>query len=315
MENNIAQGKSHGKIILMGEHAVVYGEPSIALPFPAVEMTASVKGTSGALLIDCSYYQGIATDMPEILQSLKTAIGTALTSLGKPHEKLMVSINSSIPPERGMGSSAAVAVAVTRAIYHYFGENLNHDRLLELVDVSEKIAHGNPSGLDAVTTSGDSPVYYRKGHPFIPFELKMDAYLVVGDTGVTGQTKEAVQSIADRIENGEHKKTLQQIRMLGEFAEQAKDNLEHNEPSKLGEAMDRAHEILSALGVSSDELNELVETAREAGALGAKLTGGGRGGCMIALTKTMEDAERVEAALRKAGAVDTWVTHFRQEEK
>ena len=315
MENNIAQGKSHGKIILMGEHAVVYGEPSIALPFPAVEMTASVKGTSGALLIDCSYYQGIATDMPEILQSLKTAIGTALTSLGKPHEKLRVTINSSIPPERWMGSSAPVAVAVTRGIYHYFGENLNHDRLLELVDVSEKIAHGNPSGLDAVTTSGDSPVYYRKGQPFIPFQLKMDAYLVVGDTGVTGQTKEAVQSIANRIEHGEHKKTLHQIRMLGEFAEQAKDNLEHNEPSKLGEAMDRAHEILSALGVSSDELNELVDTAREAGALGAKLTGGGRGGCMIALTKTMEDAERVEAALRKAGAVDTWVTHFRQEEK
>lgn len=314
MENKIAQGKSHGKIILMGEHAVVYGEPSIALPFPAVEMTASVKGTKGALLIDCSYYHGIANEMPEVLQSLRTAIETALTSLGKPHEKLMVTIDSSIPPERGMGSSAAVAVAVTRAIYHYFSKDLTHNQLLELVDISEKVAHGNPSGLDAVTTSGDSPVFFRKGQPFIPFNLKMDAYLVVGDTGKTGQTKDAVQSIADRINNGESKETLKQIRALGKLAEQAKTNLEHNEPSKLGAAMDQAHDILTALGVSSEELNQLVSTARQFGALGAKLTGGGRGGCMIALTKTKEDAERVRIALLEAGAINTWVTHFRQEE-
>lgn len=315
MEDKFATGHSHGKIILMGEHAVVYGEPSIALPFPAVDMTATVKGTTGGLLIDCSYYQGIATDMPEVLHSLKKAIQTALSSLGKPNQNIRIKIESSIPPERGMGSSAAVAVAVTRAIYRYYGKELSHEKLLELVDVAERVAHGNPSGLDAVTTSGDSPVFYRKGEPFVPFQLKMDAYLIVGDTGVTGQTREAVQSIADRIENGEQSRTLQQIRALGDLAEKAKSFLEHNKPESLGHVMGDAHELLRELGVSSSDLNRLVDAAKQAGALGAKLTGGGRGGCMIALSATKEDAEKVSAALEKAGAVHTWITHLRQEEQ
>lgn len=312
MKTHMATGHSHGKIILMGEHAVVYGEPSIALPFPAADMTATVKGTTGGLLIDCSYYHGIAADMPEVLHSLKKAIETALTSLGRPNQNLQIKIESTIPPERGMGSSAAVAVAVTRAIYNYFGEELTKERLLELVDISERVAHGNPSGLDAITTSSDSPVFYQKGEPFIPFELKLDAYLIVGDTGVTGQTKDAVQSIADGIENGDRKKILQEIRELGTLTEQAKSNLEHNKPLDLGEAMNQAHALLTNLGVSSTELNTLVEAARSAGALGAKLTGGGRGGCMIALTETYEDAEMVSKALKDAGAVHTWVANLRQ---
>lgn len=315
MEEKLANGHSHGKIILMGEHAVVYGEPSIALPFPAAVMTATVKPTTGALLVDCSYYQGIANDMPEVLQSLKKAIETALLSLGKPLRNIRVTIESTIPPERGMGSSAAVAVAVTRAIYQYYGAKLSNETLLELVHLSEQVAHGNPSGLDAVTTSGDEPVFFRKGHPFIPFQLHMDAYLIVADTGVTGQTKEAVSSIASRIENGDQKRTLNQIRSLGELAEQARHYLEQNRPTELGQAMDQAHELLTDLGVSSPELNQLVSAANAAGALGAKLTGGGRGGCMIALAETKEDAEQVSAALREAGAVATWITHLRQEEE
>ncbi|AQS53631.1 Galactokinase [Jeotgalibaca dankookensis] len=315
MKNEQIIGTSHGKIILMGEHSVVYGHPSIALPFPAVHMEATIKPANEATIIDCSYYSGIADDMPEVLQSLKTAIETALLSLDKENEKLMISVNSTIPPERGMGSSAAVAVAITRAIYHYYHQPLSHQRLLELVDVSEKIAHGNPSGLDAIMTSGDHPVFYRKGHPFVEFDLRLDGYLVVADTGVTGQTKAAVGSIASRLETNEKQKTKQQIEKLGLLAEKARTYLETNQPIALGQAMSEAHDLLSDLGVSSTELNRLVEAGKEAGALGAKLTGGGRGGCMIALAANKNAADKISQALLNSGAVKTWITYLNEEVK
>lgn len=313
MEANTAKGKSHGKIILMGEHAVVYGEPSIALPFPAVEMTAAVKKTNGPILIDCSFYHGIEEQMPEMLESLKTAIRSALTSLNRPYENLSITIQSSIPAERGMGSSAAVAVAVTRAIYNYFQEELPQEKLLDLVHISEQVAHGNPSGLDAAMTSGNEPLFYRKGDPFTSFTLNMDAWLVVGDTGKTGQTRDAVGSIAAKLDTPEKRETLERIRHLGELADLAKEALQKNQPLVLGKAMDKAHALLSELDVSSVELDQLVTAARKAGALGAKLTGGGRGGCMIALAGSKEDAEKIQKSLEEAGAIRTWITSFQQE--
>lgn len=312
MKNINAKGLSHGKIILMGEHAVVYGEPSIALPFPAVEVIVDISPTEDATIIDCSYYSGIAAEMPEILQSLQIAINTALKSLGKERTPLAITISSSIPPERGMGSSAAVSIAVTRAIYKYFNEELDHSTLLKLVDVSERVAHGNPSGLDAITTSGDSPVFFRKGHPFVSFDLRLNGYLIVGDTGVTGQTKAAVNSIAARMQTDERAQTEKEIHLLGDLAEQAKHYLETNQPEPLGTVMSQAHTLLADLGVSSTDLNRLVEAAMNAGALGSKLTGGGRGGCMIALAGSEEEAKVISKALEDAGAVKTWITYLNQ---
>lgn len=315
MEEKIAYGRAHGKIILMGEHAVVYGEPSIALPFPAVQMTAKVKRITGPLRVDCSFYHGIADEMPEVLESFKKTIDLALSTLQKPSENLAISIDSTIPAERGMGSSAAVAVAVIRALYQYFDKALSIDVLLHLVNEAEKVAHGNPSGLDAAMTSGDSPLYFQKGQAFVPIQLHMDAYLVVGDTGVTGQTKEAVQSIADQLATEKRQDVQQQIQQLGFLAEEVKRFLQENIPASLGRAMDHAHILLTELGVSNEDLDRLVLAAKKAGALGAKLTGGGRGGCMIALAETLEQAKEIQQGLTDAGAVQTWIASLKQEEQ
>ena len=249
--------------------------------------------------------------MPELLESLKETIRVSLKRLNQEAASIHLIIDSQIPAERGMGSSAAVSVATTRALFDYFDTALTQKELLEIVDISEKIAHGNPSGLDALMTSSSIPYYYIKGQPFEPLTLNLDAYLIVGDTGKTGQTKEAVQSIADKLNGHTELETKKLIDQLGLLADSGRDFLEKNQPDKLGQTMTEVHHILTTLGVSSQELNQLVETAMANEALGAKLTGGGRGGCMIALAGDKKSAEKIALSLTSAGAKQTWVYEMR----
>lgn len=309
--NKLGVGEANGKIILLGEHSVVYKKPSIAIPFPAAKIKVTVKENNDGTRIDCDFYHGLLEDMPELLESLKETIRVSLRRLNQEGEKLHLIIDSQIPAERGMGSSAAVSVATTRALFDYFNEDLTQETLLEIVDISEKIAHGNPSGLDALMTSSSSPYYYIKGDPFVPLTLNLDAYLIVGDTGMTGQTKEAVQSIADKLTGDTQADTQAHINQLGTLADAGRDFLENNEPEKLGETMSAVHQILATLGVSSNELNHLVETAMLNEALGAKLTGGGRGGCMIALAGDKITAKKIATSLENAGAKQTWIYEMR----
>lgn len=304
--NNQAVGKATGKIILMGEHAVVYGEPSLAIPFPKATIQTTVTQSTGPITVDCIYHTGLLTDVPERLSNLLTVVEVSLKALKQNMKDFSLKIDSSIPAERGMGSSAAVAVATVRALFNYFEQELTHEQLLELVNVSEVIAHGNPSGLDAAMTSGEQPLYYTKGKPFVPFKMSVDAYLVVADTGIKGQTREAVGSIAALMK--EHpEETMNDIHQLGELADKAKTAIEENSPIDLGSYMHQAHLLLDKLGVSNEQLNQLVDAALANGALGAKLTGGGRGGCMIALADSETTAQKISDALRETGTSNTWI--------
>lgn len=304
--NNQAVGKATGKIILMGEHAVVYGEPSLAIPFPKATIQTTVTQSTGPITVDCIYHNGLLTDVPERLSNLLTVVEVSLKALKQNMKDFSLKIDSSIPAERGMGSSAAVAVATVRALFNYFEQELTHEQLLELVNVSEVIAHGNPSGLDAAMTSGEQPLYYTKGKPFVPFKMSVDAYLVVADTGIKGQTREAVGSIAALMK--EHpEETMNDIHQLGELADKAKTAIEENNPIDLGSYMHQAHLLLDKLGVSNEQLNQLVDAALANGALGAKLTGGGRGGCMIALADSETTAQQISDALRETGTSNTWI--------
>ncbi|MGY3703757.1 mevalonate kinase [Vagococcus martis] len=300
-------GQSHGKIILLGEHAVVYNYPSIAIPFPKTSIQTIVKKAIQEPTISCDFYTGLLGDMPELLDSLKEAIHLSLKTLNQESYPLDITINSSIPAERGMGSSAAVAVATIRGIFDYFDVSLTQEKLLDLVNTSEKIAHGNPSGLDALMTSSSTPYYFKKGQMEVPLHMMLNAYLVVADTGETGQTKEAVESISHKLKGNTKEHTLALIHTLGSLPDKGRIALESDRAKELGSYMSQAHQILKELGVSSPSLDRLVDAAMTHGALGAKLTGGGRGGCMIALEIDKKSAHEIAQTLKDFGAKQTWV--------
>lgn len=305
----MAIGKASGKIILMGEHAVVYGQPAIAMPFSAVEIVSQVSKKGDALSVSCAFYEGLVHQMPKVWESLKHAIRFSLYRIGAPTDPAIhIEIRSSIPAERGMGSSAAVAVAVARSLFAFYQKELTDQELWEVVQSSEKIAHGNPSGIDALTTSGKSPIYFVKGQTIEAISLRLDAYLVVADTGITGNTHQAISDVARLVAENPEAETW--IEELGRLTQATRDALAKGQVGVLGDLMNQAQIYLQKLGVSMDTLDEYVTISRQQGALGAKLTGGGRGGCMIALAADQKTAQMIAATLTDAGARRTWIQYL-----
>jgi mevalonate kinase len=302
---NTGHGSATGKIILMGEHSVVYGEPAIAFPFRETAITVNVTPDTD-MYLDCLYFSGKLIDAPKHLESVRSVIYHTLKELNH-SETLHIVISSTIPAERGMGSSAATAVAVVRALYDYFGVSCPSEKLLPLVNLAEKIAHGNPSGIDAAATSGDQPIYFIKGQAFEVFPMNLtNSYLIVADTGIKGQTRAAVSDVAQLFEQ-DKKTAARHISTLGQLTVQAKAAILADDSYRLGQIMTEAQAHLSALTVSNDNLDQLIQVALSVGALGAKLTGGGRGGCMIALAASKTVAQTVAAAIKDAGAKACWI--------
>lgn len=300
-------GTSHAKIILMGEHSVVYGQPAIALPLPSVQLSVTLSSRQdNQRIIKSRYYHGSLENLPSSMIGIKKLIDTLSARFNDQETGWDLNIESQLPAERGMGSSAASAIAIIRAFFDYYDEPLDRTLLLQLADVEEQITHRSPSGLDAATVSSDKPLFYVKGRIGVPIEMNLDASLVIADTGKKGATKEAILAVKDELKNN-NEKAEEHIKHLGELVNQTKGYLAQNDIVKLGDALNFAQTDLAALNVSDPALDHLIHVARDNGALGAKLTGGGRGGCMIALMQTAMGARRLASILKENGAHDIWL--------
>ena len=289
MTKKVGVGQAHSKIILIGEHAVVYGYPAISLPLLEVEVTCKV----------------VPAESPWRLyeeDTLSMAVYASLEYLDITEACIRCEIDSAIPEKRGMGSSAAISIAAIRAVFDYYEADLPHDVLEILVNRAEMIAHMNPSGLDAKTCLSDQPIRFIKNVGFTELEMDLSAYLVIADTGVYGHTREAIQVVQNK-----GKDALPFLHALGELTQQAEEAISQKDAERLGQILSQAHLHLKEIGVSSPEADSLVETALSHGALGAKMSGGGLGGCIIALAANLTHAQELAERLEEKGAVQTWI--------
>jgi len=302
------RASSHGKTILIGEHAVVYGAPALVLPVIDAVVVATVTPIDDAEghHLESTVHTGPLDLAPAAVMPTVTAVTATLRHFGVTDRRFHVRVDSEVPTARGMGSSAAVAAAVTAAVADALGETLDAEGHHRLIQECERVAHGRPSGLDARGVVADAPVWFEGGR-IEPVELGARFAFVVADTGVPGHTREAVSAVRAR-HDADPDGTGAVIDRIGALARRARATLVDGDAQALGATMDAAHELLSDLDVSSDDLDRLVGAARAADALGAKLTGGGRGGCVIALATDVDHADRIAAALRGAGAAATWTT-------
>jgi len=367
-----------GKVILCGEHAVVYGEPAIAIPVSSRRVYVTVEpGEPGTGLVFAAHDLGArwhansgVTD-PR-LTPIEFIVGRTLAYLRQEPADLVLTITSDLPPASGLGSSAAVAVALIRAIAGWFEATIPPADLSALTYESEQLQHGTPSGIDNTVVAYEQPIWFwtapvggvqwntpggvqwntpggvqwntpggvqwntpggvqwntpggvqwntpggvqwntptgathtpasarSAGPQFEPLHLGAPLHLLIADTGISSITREVVGAVraawqADPVTYNTH------FAAIGRLVRRAREEIAAGDPVALGPLLDQNHALLQAIGVSCPELDHLVTAARRAGALGAKLSGAGRGGNLLALV-TPETSALVADALRAAGA-------------
>jgi mevalonate kinase len=300
-----------GKIILFGEHAVVYGRPALAVPVTQVHADVEISDSSRA---------GIWIDAPDVnlhaeLNTLPTDHPLAsvihnflFLSRISPFPQLNIKITSSIPVASGLGSGAAVTVALTRALSSHLKFPMTMEEVNAFAYEIEKLHHGTPSGVDNTVITYAKPVYFIRGNPIETFSVGAPFTIVIGDTGIPAPTKESVRYVR-RLWEGDQAKWERVFDEVGSIVEEARRAIESGTWNLLGAWMNENHRLLQQMTVSSSELDTLVSAALNAGALGAKMSGGGRGGNMIALVAD-GNAEAVASALKQAGAPSTIITQI-----
>lgn len=325
------------KLILCGEHAVTYGRPAIALPLTNVRASVTIeKSLPGS---------GIWFDARDLGQRwalidkrenpLSVLVANVLAHFAiETLPDLLITITSAIPIASGMGSSAAVATAIVRAIAGHLGNFLPPEEVSALVFGSECLYHGISSGLDNTVIAFEQPIWFvhrmvADHRPPIdnsslygmssiatstsnykhtmsyrviePITISGPFTLLIGDTGIRKATKLPIDEV-QRHWKEKPTKYESIFDAIAELVTQARSALNHGEIALLGTLLDKNHTLLKQIGVSSPELDTLVAAAHATGAFGAKLSGAGWGGVMFALVSP-ECRERVTTALTDSGAV------------
>ncbi len=309
----MALAHAPGKVILLGEHAVVYGRPAIAVPVTEVQAEAFIEpGEAGQGTVIAAPDLGRRVVLREVGDDDPLARIVRLTLAAMKRERdpdLTITVTSTVPIARGMGSGAAVSTAIVRALAQYFEHWLTSRAVSDLVYETEILYHGTPSGIDNTVIAFGKPIYFVKDEGWEVFWAGTPFLLTIADTGITSSTREVVGDLRRRYEAdpARHNPLFDRV---GEIVVAARSAIEQGHWETLGRLMDENHALLQQLGVSCPELDCLVATAKEAGALGAKLSGAGWGGNMIALV-TEETRGRVDMLLRLAGAAQVIVSEVR----
>jgi hydroxymethylglutaryl-CoA reductase len=293
-------GTAAGKVILLGEHAVVYGKHALAVPV-AGAVNAVVSECEAAGVIEVPDWT-FRCNLDEPDNGIAEAVRLIRERLGAADRDFDVYVRSKLPQAMGLGSSAAFAVAVTRAFDRALGLGLDDERVNSIAFECEKLAHGNPSGVDNTLATFARPMLFRNddGLSIETLELDMAPPLVVAASGKSGITRELVAAVRDRYQEspGLYESIFSQIDDLSIAGAEA---LQREDFESLGRMMDVCHGLLNSIGVSTPELERMVAIARSAGAAGAKLTGAGGGGSIVALCPGA--IVPVTTALRNAGYV------------
>jgi len=307
-DGKIVSASAPGKIILFGEHAVVYGRPAIAAPLSDVRATATIRPTlrGGVILSapDLGLEQKLADAGEDEALALTVRQVQRLAGLQSLPD-MRITVSSDIPIAAGLGSGAAITAATTRALAQFLGlEAFSSDQWIsDLTYEVEKIHHGTPSGIDNTVVAYERPIYFVRREPknlIETFHVQRPLRLLVGDTGISSSTKDVVGDVR-RSWQREPDRFNALFDECGALSEAARQAIQAGDYEEVGRLMDQNHALLVDMSVSSVELDHLVFAANESGALGAKMSGGGRGGNMIALV-TAESEEAVYAALLEAGA-------------
>jgi mevalonate kinase len=301
--------RAPGKIILSGEQFVVLGAPAVAMAvnlYSKIEVRPSQSGRIEVTadiplhLVGDADKSSSATKNQELLEPLRLAASATLDHLASKKRSVHIDANCEIPIGAGLGSSASTTVATISAVAKSRGTRLDRREIFKLAFIPENYLHGHPSGVDQATCIYGRIVQFRKPSKIRAINVNRPPMILVCDSGVHRSTKALVGSVVKRSreQTDRFQTHLEEMTVLSNAVVKG---LKDEDDNELGSLMNRNHELLREIGVSTPRLDRLVAKARKAGALGAKLTGAGGGGCIIALCADNKIQSSVARELRRDG--------------
>ncbi len=302
MPGKVGRGIGFGKVILFGEHFVVYGLPAIA---SAIDRTVEVEVTEnekGIIFEDRNFDRTVSYE-EEKDHILSRTFGKVIEYFGVSNIKVRISGN--VIPMAGMGYSAALSVALVRALNDFSGKDISDDEVNRLAYECEKVSHGNPSGIDNTCATFGTMIFFKKDmaggkNTIEPIETNGTLRLVLCNSGKKGNTMELISGVRERKEK-EPEKYEKIFRRAEGIVSEAMEKIESGDVSGIGSLMNENHMLLKEIGVSTPELEEMRDIAMDNGALGAKITGAGGGGFIVALAENEEAQNKISKAVEDKG--------------
>ena len=301
----MGRGSGFGKTILFGEHFVVHGIPGIVSAIDSVTDAEAKKTIKGINITDerTGAKGYVEKKKLQQLESIERMLKTMNMNAKK--VALDIWLGGNLPGFSGLGASAASSVAIARAIADEFNFDFSDEKINNFAYEAEKAYAGNPSGIDNTAATFGGLIWFKKNlntdlNTIEQLKIRQPVEIVIGNTGIVANTKAMVAGVAERKKQNP-KKYDAIFKRAEDLAYKGRKSLEDFDLKQVGRLMNENHYLLKDINVSSKELDFLVDLARSEGAFGAKMTGGGGGGCMLALTPGKDLQEKVASAIENEG--------------